>query len=140
MRLKVVLKTLLFFLTMKNNLSSSLFLYFIRLNELIINGDIMALRKGLYEIKVNQAVEFELGYYNANKFKKLQYSGYINGDKSEYWYLPTHQALVDELMKIERGSLVRATRLTAGGPKEAAQYKVEVLRDGPKADAQQTLV
>ena len=100
----------------------------------------MALRKGLYEIKVNQAVEFELAFYNANKFKKLQYSGYINGDKNEYWYLPTHQALVDELVKIPRGSLVRATRLTAGGPKEAAQYKVEVLRAGPKPDAQQTLV
>lgn len=100
----------------------------------------MALRKGLYEIKVNQAVEFELAFYNANKFKKLQYSGYINGDENEYWYLPTHQALVDALVKIPRGSLVRATRLTAGGPKEAAQYKVEVLREGPKPDAQQTLI
>lgn len=107
---------------------------------IIYVGVIMALRKGLYEIKVNQAVEFELGYYNANKFKKLQYSGYINGDKNEYWYLPTHQGLVDELMKLERGSLVRATRLTAGGPKEAAKYKVEVLRHGPKAGSQQTLV
>lgn len=93
---------------------------------------IMALRKGLFNIKVNQTVEFELGYYNANKFKKLQYSGYINEDKNEYWYLPTHQELVDELMKIPRGSLVRATRLTKGGPKEACRYKVEVLREGPK--------
>jgi hypothetical protein len=100
----------------------------------------MALRKGLYEIKVNQAVEFEVAFYNANKFKKLQYSGYINGDKDEYWYLPTHQALVDALVKIPRGSLVRATRLTAGGPKEAAKYKVEVLREGPKPDAQQALI
>ena len=89
----------------------------------------MALRKGLFQINVNQTVEFTLGYYNSNNFKKLQYSGYIN---EEYWYLPTHQELVDELMKIPRGSLVRATRLTKGGPKEACRYKVEVLREGPK--------
>lgn len=92
----------------------------------------MALRKGLFQINVNQTVEFTLGYYNSNNFKKLQYSGYINEDKNEYWYLPTHQELVDELMKIPRGSLVRATRLTKGGPKEACRYKVEVLREGPK--------
>lgn len=98
----------------------------------------MALRKGLFQIDVNQTVEFTLGYYNSNNFKKLQYSGYINENKDEYWYLPTHQGLVDELMKIPRGSLVRATRLTKGGPKEAAKYKVEVLREGPKS-SQQTL-
>lgn len=115
-----------------------LFLYK-RLNELIIRGFIMALRKGLKNISVNETVEFELGYYNANKFKKLQYSGYINEDKNEYWYLPTHQELVDELMKIPRGSLVRATRLTQGGPKEACKYKVEVLREGPKPSAQSSL-
>ena len=138
MQLKVVLKTLLFFLIMKNNFSSSLFLYFIRLNEII--KVIIMLRKGLYEIKVNEEVEFELSYYNANKFKKLQYSGFINGDQSEYYYLPTHQALVDELMKIPRGSLVRAKRLTKGGPKEACKYEVKILREGPKPQAQQTLV
>lgn len=97
------------------------------------------LRKGLFNIEVNQEVEFELSYYNSNNFKKLQFSGFINGDQNEYWYLPTHQGLVDELVKIPRGSLVRATRLTQGGPKEACKYKVEVLRKGPKASPQQTL-
>lgn len=97
------------------------------------------LRKGLYKIKVNEEIEFELSYYNANKFKKLQFSGFLNENKDEYWYLPTHQGLVDELVKIPRGSLVRATRLTQGGPKEACKYKVEVLRKGPKASPQQTL-
>ena len=99
---------------------------------------IVMLRKGLKQIAVNETVEFTLGAYNANKFKKLQFSGFLNGDKSEYWFLPTHQNLVDQLMKIERGSLVRATRLTAGGPKEACKYEVQVLR-GPEAPAQQTL-
>ena len=100
----------------------------------------MVLRKGLKNIEVNEVVEFELSYYNANKFKKLQFSGFLNEDKNEYWYLPTHQALVDELIKIPRGSLVRAKRLTKGGPKEACRYDVQVLREGPKPQAQQTLV
>ena len=100
----------------------------------------MVLRKGLKNIEVNEVVEFELSYYNANKFKKLQFSGFLNEDKNEYWYLPTHQALVDELVKIPRGSLVRAKRLTKGGPKEACRYDVQVLREGPKPQAQQTLV
>ena len=97
------------------------------------------LRKGLKSIDVNETVEFELSYYNSNKFKKLQFSGFLNEDKDEFWYLPTHQDLVDKLMKLERGSLVRATRLTKGGPKEACKYKVEVLREGPKPSVQQTL-
>ena len=96
------------------------------------------LRKGLYEIKVNEEVEFELSYYSSNKFKKLQFSGFLNGDQNEYWYLPTHQQLVDELVKIPRGSLVRAKRLTKGGPKEACRYDVQVLREGP-VQAQKTL-
>ena len=99
----------------------------------------MALRKGLKTINVNETVEFELSYYNANKFKKLQFSGFLNENPNEFWYLPTHQALVDELKKLPRGSLVRATRLTRGGPKEACKYKVEVLREGPKASPQKTL-
>ena len=97
------------------------------------------LRKGLKSIDVNETVEFELSYYNSNKFKKLQFSGFLNEDKDEFLYLPTHQGLVDELMKIPRGSLVRATRLTQGGPKEACKYKVEVLREGPKPSVQKTL-
>lgn len=94
------------------------------------------MRKGLKQIGVNETVEFELGYYNSNNYGKVQYSGFINGDKAEYWYLPTHQELVDELNKIPRGSLVRATRLTKGGPKQTARYEVKVLRKGP---AQKTL-
>ena len=97
------------------------------------------LRKGLKTIDVNETVEFELSFYNANKFKKLQFSGFLNENKDEYWYLPTHQGLVDELVKIPRGSLVRATRLTQGGPKETCHYEVEVLREGPKASPQKTL-
>lgn len=99
---------------------------------------IVMLRKGLFNIDVNQSVEFELSYYNSNQFKKLQFSGFIDGKKDEFYYLPTHQSLVDELVKLPRGSFVRATRLTKGGPKEAAKYKVEVLREGPKV-AQSTL-
>lgn len=100
----------------------------------------MALRKGLYNIEVNQAVEFELSYYNVNKFNKLQFSGYIDGNKEDYWFLPTHQGLVDQLKMLPRGSLVRATRLTAGNAKETAKYVVEVLREGPNPSEQQTLV
>ena len=87
--------------TLKNLLIN----YFKRLSE-VLN----MLRKGLKTINVNETVEFELSYYNANKFKKLQFSGFLNENKDEYWYLPTHQGLVDELVKIPRGSLVRATR------------------------------
>ena len=96
-------------------------------------------RKGLKQIQVNETVEFELASYNANQFKKLQFSGFINGDKDEFWFLPTHQQLVDELVKIPRGSLVKATRLTQGGPKEACKYQVEVLREGPEPSVQKTL-
>ena len=96
-------------------------------------------RKGLKTIGVNETVKFELSYYNANKFKKLQFSGFIDEDKSEYWYLPTHQELTDALVKIPRGSLVEATRLTKGGPKETARYQVKVLREGPKSEPQKTL-
>ena len=100
----------------------------------------MVLRKGLRNIAVNEIVEFEVSYYNVNKFGKLQYSGFLNENPDEFWYLPTHQALVDELMKIPRGSLVRAKRLSQGGAKEACRYEVKVLREGPKPQAQQTLV
>ena len=97
------------------------------------------MRKGLYNIKVKQTVRFEVSYYNSNNFKKLQFSGFIDGDKKEFWYLPTHQELVDALVKIPRGSLVEATRLTKGGPKETARYQVKVLREGPKSEPQKTL-
>ena len=94
------------------------------------------LRKGLYNIKVGETIQFEVSYYNKNNWGKTQYSGFINENKDEYWYLPTHQALVDELIKIPRGSLVKATRLTQGGPKEACKYEIQILRKGP---AQRTL-
>lgn len=96
------------------------------------------LRKGLYSINVSQTVEFELSYWNINQFGKKQYSGFINSDEKEFWYLPTHQQLTDKLEKLPRGSLVRATRTTQGGPKEACLYDIEVLREGPK-EAQTSL-
>ena len=92
----------------------------------------MVLRKGLYSIDVNEVVEFEVSYWSTNKFGKKQYSGFINGDENEFWYLPTHQQLTDKLEKLPRGSLVRAKRTTKGGPKEACLYDIKVLREGPK--------
>ena len=91
------------------------------------------LRKGLYNIGINQVVEFEVSYWSTNKFGKKQYSGFINGDENEFWYLPTHQQLTDKLEKIPRGSLVRAKRTTKGGPKEACLYEVQILRE-PKPE------
>ena len=87
-------------------------------------------RKGFKNIQVKETVEFELSYYNQNKFGKLQFSGFINGDKEEYWFLPTHQALVDKLLTVPRGSLIRATRLTEGNKHEACKYDIKVLREG----------
>lgn len=83
-------------------------------------------REGLFNIDVNQEVEFKLSYYNFNNYGKKQFSGFI-GDK--FYYLPTHQQLVDQLEKVARGSKVRAKRLTQGNAKEAAQYAVEVLEE-----------
>ena len=101
------------------------------------------LRKGLKNIEVNETVEFQLSYYNINNFGKKQYSGFINDNENEFWYLPTHQQLVDKLNTIPRGSLVRATRLTKGGvtkdKKEAAKYDVKVLRKGFPKGEQSTL-
>ena len=94
-------------------------------------------RNGLKQIDVNESVEFELSYWNINNYGKKQFSGWV-GD--EYWYLPTHQQLVEKLSEIPRESLVRVKRLTKGGPKEACKYEVKVLRNGPKPQGQQTLV
>lgn len=99
----------------------------------------VVLRKGLFPINVNETVEFEVSYWNINRFGKKQFSGFINGNQDEFWYLPTHQKLVDELEKVPRGSLVKATRTTQGGPKEACLYKIEVLREGPKTSSQASL-
>ena len=81
-------------------------------------------REGLKNIAVDEEVEFTLSFYNFNKFGKKQFSGFI-GDK--FYYLPTHQQLVDKLEKIERGSKVRVKRLTLGNAKEACLYDVEVI-------------
>lgn len=96
----------------------------------------MVRRNGLKNIEVNETVEFELSYWNINNYGKKQFSGFI-GD--EYWYLPTHQQLVNELSQIPRESLVRVKRLTKGGPKEACKYEVKVLRQGPEPQGQKTL-
>lgn len=96
-------------------------------------------RKGFRNIEVKEEVEFELSYYNSNNYGKLQFSGFINGDKNEYWYLPTHQQLVDELVKLPRGSYVRAKRLSKGSKKEPAKYNIEVIRKGAKPKKQKTL-
>ena len=81
-------------------------------------------REGLKNIAVDEEVEFTLSFYNFNKFGKKQFSGFI-GDK--FYYLPTHQQLVDKLGKVERGSKVRVKRLTLGNAKEACLYDVEVV-------------
>lgn len=91
-------------------------------------------REGLYDIAVGSTVEFILGTYNINKFRKLQYSGWIDG---KYYFLPPHQQLVDALMKLEANSVVKATRLTQGGQDEngnfkTAEYEIEVVREGSK--------
>ena len=90
------------------------------------------LRKGLRNIGVNESVEFELSYWNINKFGKKQFSGFIDANQDEFYYLPTHQQLVEKLEKLPRGSLVKATRTTQGGPKEACLYEIEILREGPE--------
>ena len=81
-------------------------------------------REGLFNIDVNQEVELTLSYYNFNKFGKKQFSGFIEG---KFYYLPTHQQLVDKLEKVERGSKVKVKRLTLGNAKEACLYDVEVV-------------
>ena len=84
----------------------------------------MVKRKGLFQIAVNQTVEFVLGDSNTNNFGKQQFSGYIGDD---YYYLPTHQELVDSLANIRKGCTIRATRLTKGGEKQTAHYKIELI-------------
>lgn len=102
-------------------------------------------REGLFNIDVNQEVECILSYYNFNQFGKKQFSGFIDG---KYFYLPTHQQLVDKLEKIPRGSTVKVKRLTLGNAKEACAYNVEVVspptgvtvkEEEPTVDASQVL-
>lgn len=101
-------------------------------------------REGLKNIAVDEEVEFILSFYNFNKFGKKQFSGFI-GDK--FYYLPTHQQLVDKLEKVQRGSKVKVKRLTLGNAKEACLYDVEVvegptgvtIKEEPTVDASQVL-
>ena len=81
-------------------------------------------REGLKNIAVDEEVEFILSFYNFNKFGKKQFSGFI-GDK--FYYLPTHQQLVDKLEKIPRGSTVKVKRLTLGNAKELQSKKKNQL-------------
>ena len=84
-------------------------------------------REGLFNIDVDEEVEFVLSYYNFNNYGKKQFSGFVDGS---FYYLPAHQQLVDKLEKIPRGSHVKAKRLTAGHAKEPADYDVQVV-SGP---------
>ena len=84
-------------------------------------------REGLFNIDVNEEVEFVLSYYNFNNYGKKQFSGFVDG---KFYYLPAHQQLVNKLENIPRGSHVKAKRLTAGHAKKPADYDVEVV-SGP---------
>ena len=53
-------------------------------------------REGLAKIEMNQTVEIKVGQVGINKFGKKQVSGFI-GDK--YFFLPTHQELVEKLLR-----------------------------------------
>lgn len=102
-------------------------------------------REGLFNIEVDEEVEVILSYYSFNQFRKKQFSGFIEG---KFYYLPTHQQLVDKLEKIARGSKVRVKRLTLGNANEASEYEVEILspptgvtikREEPAVDTSQML-
>ena len=82
-------------------------------------------RNGLKQLKVNEAVEIKVGQVGLNKFGKKQVSGFI-GDK--YFFLPTHQELVEKLLRCNEGETVKVKRLTLGNAKETAKY--EVIREG----------
>lgn len=78
-------------------------------------------REGLYEMKVNQAVEVKVGQVGINKFNKKQVSGFVN---NTYYFLPTHQELVDKLIRVPEGETVTVKRLTQGSKTETAKYEV----------------
>ena len=82
-------------------------------------------REGLAKIEMNQTVEIKVGQVGINKFGKKQVSGFI-GDK--YFFLPTHQELVEKLLRCNEGETVKVKRLTLGNAKETAKY--EVIREG----------
>ena len=82
-------------------------------------------RQGLAKIEMNKVVEIKVGQVGINKFGKKQVSGFI-GDK--YFFLPTHQELVEKLLRCNEGETVKVKRLTLGNAKETAKY--EVIREG----------
>ena len=82
-------------------------------------------REGLAKIELNQTVEIKVGQIGINKFGKKQVSGFI-GDK--YFFLPTHQELVEKLLRCNEGEVVKVKRLSLGNKKETAKY--EVTREG----------
>ena len=82
-------------------------------------------RNGLKQLKVNEAVEIKVGQVGLNKFGKKQVSGFVDG---KYFFLPTHQELVEKLLRCNEGEVVKVKRLSLGNSKETAKY--EVTREG----------
>ena len=82
-------------------------------------------RQGLAKIELNQTVEIKIGQIGINKFGKKQVSGFI---EDKYFFLPTHQELVEKLLRCNEGETVKVKRLTLGSAKETAKY--EVTREG----------
>lgn len=95
-------------------------------------------RKGLYKIQPKESVTVEISGHSYDGFGKLQFSGFLNGDRKEHYYLPNHQNLSDKLISVAVGSLVKATRLTKGHSSLACEYDVKIIR-GPKSDGQTSL-
>lgn len=83
-------------------------------------------REGLAKIEVNKEVEIRIGQVGINKFGKKQISGFL-GEK--YYFLPTHQELVEKLLRCNEGDIVRVKRLTLGNAKETAKYEVVRQQD-----------
>ena len=82
-------------------------------------------RNGLKQFEVNKTVEVKIGQVGLNKFGKKQVSGFVDG---KYFFLPTHQELVEKLLRCNEGETVKVKRLTLGSAKETAKY--EITREG----------
>ena len=82
-------------------------------------------RQGLKQLKVDEMVEVKVGQVGLNKFGKKQVSGFVG---EEYFFLPTHQELVEKLLRCNEGEVVKVKRLSLGNAKETAKY--EVIREG----------
>jgi len=94
-------------------------------------------REGLFDFNKEAVVEATLGPHNYNRFGKRQYSAWIRG---VFYYLPTHQLLVQKLHTIPEGSLIRIQRLNSDGNKRNAfRYDIKILRRGPAPRVQTTL-